>query len=76
MGQIGKEREEGVVQVRTIRVLRLYCHSESDCRDAREAHEVLDALQIGLPNRSSLEYLSRGSGWYSRFGVLTGTRFE
>ena len=82
MGLIGKEREESLIQVRTIKVLRNCRHCESNSRDAREAHEILDALQIGLLNRSSLEYLRGGSRCYTRFGILTsiscliGTRFE
>ena len=40
-------------------------------RDAHEAHEVLDGLQIGLPNRSPFERLRRGSGRYSVFCILT-----
>lgn len=40
-------------------------------RDAHEAHEVLDGLQIGLPNRSPFERLRRGSWRYSVFCILT-----
>ena len=38
--------------------------------DVHEAHEVLDSLQIGLPNRGSFRRLRRGSGRYGVPGML------
>ena len=40
-------------------------------RGAHKVHEILDALQVGLPNRSSLEHLRRGSGWHCVLGIPT-----
>jgi len=51
-----------------IQILQLF---RRNCRGAHEAHEVLDALQVCLPNCGSLEHLRRGSGWYGVLGIPT-----
>jgi len=51
-----------------IQILRQF---RRNCGGAHEAHKVLDALQVGLPNRGSLEHLRRGGGWYGVLGIPT-----
>jgi len=49
-----------------IQILQLFWRNDGD---AHKAHEVLDALQVGLPDRSTLGHLRRG-WWCGILGIL------
>jgi hypothetical protein len=70
VSQMREEWEDGVVYVGTTNGFNFAVTHQRNSGDVHKAHEVLDSLQIGLPNRGSFGRLRRGSRGYGVPGML------